>query len=157
MQLKTGLREYPHRVCKAIDSFIVVAVFAALAGCASKTPFTTFDRMPWAYYSNRVWLRVTGVGLATGQGKDLRSVSFSYSPSSGKSEEEAIAIQSFNMFSGRHAEHFLLRVLFGAGDSSVDPSERITGGKAFHIYTFTNKKGESNTVFFDGTMYHDLF
>ena len=118
-----------------------------------------FDTVPWDWkdYSNRVWLRVTGVGLSTGGDKDLRSVRFSYSPSSGKSEEEAIAIQSFNMFTGRHAEHFLLRVLFGAADSSIEPSKRITGGKAFHIYTLTNKAGETNTVFFDGTMYHGLF
>jgi len=62
-----------------------------------------------------------------------------------------------NMFSGRHAEHFLLRVLYGTRDASLSCSNVVTDGKAFHIYRFMSNTGETNTVYFDGTMYHDLF
>ena len=166
MRLRRDIKGFPDRVSEFIPSLIIVVILTTLFGCAAKDPMGRrigdhgpFDTVPWAWkdYSNRVWLRVAGVGLSTDGDKDLRSVRFYYSPRSGKSEEEAIAIQSFNKFTGRYAEYFLLRVLFGAADSSIEPSERMTGSKAFHIYTLTNKAGETNTVFFDGTMYHNLF
>jgi hypothetical protein len=110
----------------------------------------------WEDYSNRVWISVSGVGLED-RSNILKQVNFSYSPSAGKSSAEAIAVSSFNMFTGRQAEEFLLRVLFGVRDGSVSHSNLLSNGKAFHIYRFTTPQGLTNTVFFDGTMYHNLF
>jgi hypothetical protein len=79
-------------------------------------------------------------------------------PNTAKSEEKAIAITAFDMFAGSRAERFLLRVLYGTGRLTPNNrSEVLTNGKAFHIYTLTNRIGETNLVYFDATHYHGFW
>jgi hypothetical protein len=150
----------------------ILGVCATLVGCSAAPPVTRqapnsrtshsidpeFATLPWRWedYSNRVWIAVAGVGLEVGRSNALKRVSFSYSPNTGRSKEEAIAIRSFDAFSGRRAEHLLLRVLFGAAHNPLSYSSAVSGGKAFHIYSFTDETGQTNTVYFDGTKYHNL-
>src|ERR1041384_7519751 len=104
---------------------IILASCVLLFGCASEQverarnvtaqESSSFDTVPWRWqdYSNRVWLSVSGVGVENTRAKTniLKKFNFSYSPNTGKSPAEAIAIQSFDMLSGDKAERLLLKVL----------------------------------------------
>ncbi len=150
---------------------VILGVCAILLGCASAPSGTAakgptlkpggFDTVPWRWedYSNRVWIAVQGVGVEvpSTNGSPLKKVRFSYSRNTGSSPAEAIAISSFNMFSGRHAEQVLLKVLFGMEGTSLSHSNLLSDGKAFHVYTFRTSEGTTNTTYFDATMYHHLF
>jgi hypothetical protein len=126
-----------------------------------------FDIVPfrWEDYSNRVWISVTGVDVENPSVKTnrLKNFDFSYSPNTGKSPVEAIAILSFNMLSGAKAERLLLKVLFGMKGNWLSNSNVLLDGKAFHIYTFeakadlSGRPGKTNTIYFDATKYHNLF
>jgi hypothetical protein len=147
----------------------VVGLCATFFGCAKDVSALKYplpeDRIRrdgvawrWEDYSNRVWISVTGVGLQTGLTNAVKKIAFSYSPNTGKSLEDAIAITAFDMFAGSRAERFLLRVLYGTGSlTPLNPSEIVTNGKAFHIYTLSNRIGETNAVYFDGTHYHGIW
>lgn len=152
----------------------ILGICATLSGCTTQSAVKSelrdtatshvanqdLDTLPcrWEDYSNRVWIAVSGVGVEVGRSNILQEIHFSYSPNTGRSSDQAIAIWSFNMITGRRAEQFLLRVLYGTGDSTVSRSNLISDGKAFHIYTFKNPAGDAtNTVYFDGTKYHNLF
>jgi|WetSurMetagenome_2_1015567.scaffolds.fasta_scaffold1041822_1 hypothetical protein len=150
---------------------VILGVCTTLFGCATEPSGTvtkaaapesvTFDTVPWRWadYSNRVWIAVQGVGVEvpSTNGTSLKKVNFSYSPNTGRSTAEAIAISSFNMFSGRRAEQLLLKVLFGMKGTSLSSSNLLSDGKAFHIYSFKTSEGTTNTTYFDATMYYHLF
>lgn len=150
---------------------LVLGSCVLLFGCNAVPPETTikapshttagFEIVPWnwADYSNRVWISVSGVGVEGFRANSgtLKKVNFSYSPNTGKSAAEAIAISSFDMISGGRSEQLLLKVLFGMEGSSLSDSNLLSDGKAFHIYTFKTHAGATNTVFFDVTMYFNLF
>ena len=153
-----------------LTSLAVIGLCLTLLGCAkdvlvTKNLYAPTDRVGsdgvtwhWEDYSNRPWIGVSGVGLQTGSTNPMKSISFSYSPNTAKSEEEAIAITAFDMFAGSRAERFLLRVLYGTGRLTPNNrSEVLTNGKAFHIYTLTNRIGETNLVYFDATHYHGFW
>jgi hypothetical protein len=150
---------------------VILGLCTILFGCGT-TPSRTvskgpapesahFDTLPWRWadYSNRVWITVQGVGveIPSTNGSSFKKVNFSYSPNTAKSPAEAIAISSFNMFSGKRAEQLLLKVLFGMKGTSLSTSNLLSDGKAFHIYRFNTSEGTTNTIYFDGTMYHHLF
>jgi hypothetical protein len=156
---------------------LVLACCVLLFGCASKPAQTArnepapetsaFDTVPWRWedYSNRVWISVSGVGVESFvlRTNSLKRFGFSYSPSTGKSPADAIAIRAFDMFAGDKAERLLLKVLFGMEGSWLSHSNVVRDGKAFHIYTFQTRTGtaggecQTNTAYFDATKYHNLF
>jgi len=154
-----------------INRLWIAGTCLALLGCATVPPepvtradlpeTVRFDTIPWQWadYSNRVWISVSGVGLEVKgtNGPSIKKVSFSYSPNTGKSLAEAIAITSFDMFSGDRAERFLLKVLFGMQGTWLSQSNFVSDGKAFHSYRFKTSGDTTNTAYFDGTMYHNLF
>ena len=120
-----------------LAAVIVVGLCAMILGCAKDVAITNysprFDRVRpdgviwrWEDYSNRIWISVSGVGLQTRLTNPLKKISFSYSPNTGKSSEEAIAITAFDMFAGIRAERFLLRVFYGTGRlTPLNPSEMV--------------------------------
>src|SRR4030095_13445892 len=128
-----------------------VGLCATIFGCAKDVSTLKYslpenrirrDGVAWRWedYSNRNWISVSGVGLQTGLTNWLKNISFSYSPNTGKSQAEPIAITAFDMFAGGRAERFLLRVFYGAGRlAPIDYSVVVTNGKAFHIYALTNR------------------
>lgn len=156
---------------------VIVGSCVLLFGCATEPVQTarnvtsqessSFDPVPWRWqdYSNRVWIAVNGVGVENTRTKtnNLKKFSFSYSPNTGKFPAEAIAIRSFDMFSGDKAERLLLKVLFGMEGNWLSNSNAVLNGKAFHIYTFKTlagtpgSAGSTNTIYFDATQYHNQF
>ena len=144
-----------------MNRILIFSFCLLLVGC-NTAPLNqrnaNFDTVPWRWadYTNRVWVSVSGVGVEDGRSNSLKNVKFSYSPNTGKSANEAIAISSFNMFTGRRAEELLLKVLFGV-EKIPRYSDLLSDGKVFHIYKCNTHSGTTNTVYFDGTMYHNLF
>ena len=154
-----------------IRHLVIFGVCTTLFGCATEPSGTVtkaaapesiaFDTVSWRWadYSNRVWIAVQDVGVEvpSKNGTSLKKVNFMYSPNTGRSTAEAIALSSFNMFSGRRAEQLLLKVLFGMKGTSLSTSNLLSDRKAFHVYTFKASDGATNTTYFDATMYHHLF
>ena len=149
----------------------ILVTSAILVGCSTVPPRgvtniparepVTFDTVPfrWEDYSNRVWISVSGVGVENPNAKTniLKKVNFKYSPNTGKSPAESIAVVSFNMFSGDTAERLLLKVLFDMEGNWLSSSNVVLDGKAFHIYRIKTHSNATNTIYFDATKYHNLF
>ena len=168
MRKRQYLRRSGLKPSTILANLTVAGLCATLISCAKEIAGTKYSLPPdrvrpdgiswrWKDYSNRVWISESYLRPKTGA-NTARRTAFSYSPNTGISQEEAIAIRAFNMFGGGRAERHLLAKLFEEdGNPLLDHSDVVTNGKAFHIYTFTNLAGETCTVYFDATHYHHLW